>query len=302
MSDGHLPAPFVVGVGRSGTTLLRLMLDAHPELAIPPETHFLPALIGLFDGREPDTEELVEAVESHAGWRDFGMDEDELRAAFETRSRVEAPGGPAEAIRSFYSAYAARHSKPRWGDKTPVYIESIGRIGTALGGQARFVHLIRDGRDVAVSRGARAVKRGREATPAREEAETWKRRIEGARAEAGSVSHYLELRYEDLIAEPERVLRKVCEFIELEFDPAMLTYHERASERLSELSDLPGKGGKVRPGSERIAAHALTSEPPRADRVERWRTELTAEDIAGYEDIAGELLADLGYPLAGGSR
>ena len=53
---------------------------------------------------------------------------------------------------------------------------------------------------------------------------------------------------------PERVLRKVCEFIELEFDPAMLDYHERASERLSELSDLPGKGGKVRPGSERIAA------------------------------------------------
>ena len=42
VSDGHQPAPFVVGVGRSGTTLLRLMLDAHPELAIPPETHFLP--------------------------------------------------------------------------------------------------------------------------------------------------------------------------------------------------------------------------------------------------------------------
>ncbi len=300
VSDGHQPAPFVVGVGRSGTTLLRLMLDAHPELAIPPETHFLPALIKLYaGGREPNTDELVEAVETHPGWRDFGMDENELRIAFAARAGLGSPGDAAGAIRAFYAAYASAHEKPRWGDKTPVYIESIAQIGAALGDQARFVHLIRDGRDVAVSRGARAVKRGREATPARDEAETWKRRIEGARAEANEVAHYLELRYEDVIADAAPVLREVCEFIDLEYDPAMLDYHQRASERLSELSDLPGKGGKVRPGSERIAAHALTSEPPRADRVERWRTELSEEAIAEYEDVAGELLHELGYPLAG---
>jgi hypothetical protein len=275
------------------------MLDTHPELAIPPETHFLPALIELYaGGREPGTEELVEAVETHPGWRDFGMDENELRIAFAGRAGHGPAGDAAGAIRAFFAAYASAHEKPRWGDKTPVYVESIAQIGAALGGQARFVHLIRDGRDVAVSRGARAVKRGREATPAREEAETWKRRIEGARAEAHEVEHYLELRYEDLIADTKRVLRQICEFIDLEYDPAMLDYHERASERLSELSDLPGKGGKVRPGSERIAAHALTSEPPRADRVERWRTELSPEGIAAYEEAAGDLLAELGYPLA----
>jgi len=275
------------------------MLDAHPELSIPPETHFLPALISLYDGgREPNTDELVEAVETHPGWRDFGMDENELRIAFAARAGLGPAGDPAGAIRAFFAGYASGHGKDRWGDKTPVYIESIDQIGAALGDQARFIHLIRDGRDVAVSRGARAVKRGREATPARDEAETWKRRILGAREEAHEVDHYIELRYEDLIADSEAVLRKVCDFIDLEFDPAMLAYHEHASERLSELSDLPGKGGKVRPGSERIAAHALTSEPPRADRVERWRTELTPEAIADYEEIAGDLLAELGYPLA----
>ena len=276
------------------------MLDAHPELAIPPETHFLPALIELYaGGREPNTDELVEAVETHPGWRDFGMDENELRIAFAARAGLGSPGDAAGAIRAFYAAYASAHEKPRWGDKTPVYIESIAQIGSVLGDQARFVHLIRDGRDVAVSRGARAVKRGREATPAADEAETWKRRIEGARVQGSEVAHYLELRYEDLIADAEPVLRKVCGFSELEYDPAMLDYHRRASERLSELSDLPGKGGKVRPGSERIAAHALTSEPPRADRVERWRTELSGEAIADYERVAGDLLSDLGYPLAG---
>lgn len=311
MSDKHQPAPFVVGVGRSGTTLLRLMLDAHSELAIPPETHFLPALIELFgDAREPTADELVAAVQTHAGWRDFGMDEAKLRAIFEPNSNsvpaaatqaTPAEGGAAaQPIRAFYAAYAARHSKPRWGDKTPVYIESIAKIGGTLGDQARFVHLIRDGRDVAVSRGARAIKRGREATPARTEAETWKQRIQGAREQAREVEHYLELRYEDLISDAEAALQKVCKFIELEFDPAMLSYHEGAQERLSEFSDLPSKGGKVRPSSERIAAHALTSEPPQADRVERWRTELDTSAIADYEDVAGDLLADLDYPLGGG--
>ena len=276
------------------------MLDAHPDLAIPPETHFLPALIALYaGGREPNTDELVEAVETHPGWHDFGMDENELRIALAARAGLGRPGNAAGAIRAFYTAYASAHEKPRWGDKTPVYIESIAQIGSVLGDQARFVHLIRDGRDVAVSRGARAVKRGRQATPAADEAETWKRRIEGARIQGNEVAHYLELRYEDLIADAELVLRKVCEFSELEYDPVMLDYHERAFERLSELSDLPGKGGKVRAGSERIAAHALTSEPPRTDRVERWRTELTGEAIADYERVAGDLLSELGYPLAG---
>jgi len=292
VSDAPQPAPFVVGVGRSGTTLLRLMLDAHPALAIPPETHFLPALIELFaDGAEPSTGDLVAAVQTHAGWRDFGLDEAELQALF------AEGGGAAHSIRAFFATYAARHSKTRWGDKTPIYIESIAQIGATLGDQARFVHLIRDGRDVAVSRGARAVKRGREATPAAEEAETWKGRIEGARAQAAEVEHYLELRYEDLISDPEATLRKVCDFIALDFDSAMLDYHEGAEERLSELSDLPGRGGKVRPGSERIAAHALTSEPPRADRIERWRTELDAAAVADYEEVAGNLLAELSYPL-----
>ncbi len=292
VSDGHQPAPFVVGVGRSGTTLLRLMLDAHPELAIPPETHFLPALIACFDaGQEPGSGELVEAVKSHEGWRDFGMSEADLEAAFAGAS------GAADAIRGFYAAYAARHDKLRWGDKTPVYIEHIAQIGAVLGGQARFVHLIRDGRDVAVSRRARAAARGREPTPAPKEAATWRRRIEGARAEASSVEHYREWRYEDLVADPERVLREICDFAELEFDAGMLAYHEGASARLAELSDLTSAGGKVRPRSERIAAHALTSEPPRPDRLGRWRTELEPAEVAAYEDEAGELLAELGYEI-----
>src|SRR2546430_13399132 len=78
------PAPFVVGVPRSGTTLLRLMLDAHPELAIPPETHFLPKLIKACRdaeqaGSDPG-ERAVEIITHHRRWPDFGLAEADLRA------------------------------------------------------------------------------------------------------------------------------------------------------------------------------------------------------------------------------
>src|SRR5688500_4303608 len=78
--DPGVPAPFIVGVGRSGTTLLRLMLDTHPELAIPPETHFMPAFIQrsgqpLF-GAKRAAEAIVE--DPHRRWNDFGLEPGEL--------------------------------------------------------------------------------------------------------------------------------------------------------------------------------------------------------------------------------
>ena len=122
--------------------------------------------------------------------------------------------------------------------------------------------------------------------------------IKGARARQPGC-HYLELRYEDLIAEAEAGAAEGLRVHRARVRPGDARL-PRASVRAPLGAVGPaGQGRQGPPGSERIAAHALTSEPPRADRVERWRTELTAEDIADYEDVAGELLADLGYPLAG---
>src|SRR5690606_22340526 len=107
------PAPFVVGVGRSGTTLLRLMLDAHPELAIPPETHFLPELIESARSGA-GAAELAAAAAASRHWGDLGIS----ALDFEARLRL---GGtrPDQAARAFFELYAERHGKPRWGDKTP---------------------------------------------------------------------------------------------------------------------------------------------------------------------------------------
>ena len=120
--------------------------------------------------------------------------------------------------------------------------------------------MIRDGRDAGLSQNARIIKRGKDPVPAREMARRWRKRIVKSRVDAEEVEHYLEVRYEDLVADTENALRRVCEHIELDFDPAMLTYYERAEERLQEMAGaLPAKKGRPeREAGERIAG-------PRAD-------------------------------------
>jgi hypothetical protein len=292
--DDRPPAPFVVGLTRSGTTLLRMMLDAHPELTVPPETHFVPDLIKAARERGADAERLHAAVVSHRTWGDFALDSDELLE----RLRAIDPNDPGEAVRAFFDLYAERAGKPRWGDKTPAYMLAIRRIGRALQ-EARFVHLIRDGRDVALSQTARGIN---EQPPVREQAERWQGRIRKARDQAAELGadRYRELRYEDLVREPEAALRAVCGLCDLPFDTAMLTYHERAAERLEEMAgELPAVGAHAaQPAGYRLANHAPTTKPPDPAKLEKWRREMPAPDLAAYEEVAGEMLAELGYEVS----
>ncbi len=294
------PAPFVVGVNRSGTTLLRLMLDAHPDLTIPPETHFVPEMIRLARRKNTTRKRLARAATEHPRWGDFGLDADELLA----RLQATKPLTPADAVRTFYDLYAEKEGKPRWGDKTPRYMRAMPRIERTLP-EARFIHLIRDGRDVALSQAERSLDGE---TPGIEEvAGRWRRRIETARAHSAELDAYLEVRYEDLVSDPGSVLADICEFIELPYRPEMLAYHERAASRLTEMDrDLgTGENGPIRTGDERLAGHAKTTQPPSTDRCGRWREEMSPEDEAKFEEVAGPLLDDLGYERrapGGGAR
>jgi hypothetical protein len=159
-------------------------------------------------------------------WDDFGLDADAMR---ERLAQIE-PGDAGAAVRAFFSAYADRQNKPLWGDKTPAYMLSITRIGRALP-EARFIHLIRDGRDVALSQTARAIN---EQPPPPAQAARWVKRITKSREQADKLGdeRYIETRYEDLVRDPEPALRRICEFAELDWDAAMLSYYERAGERL----------------------------------------------------------------------
>ena len=286
------PAPFIVGVARSGTTLLRLMLDAHPDLAIPPETHFVPRVAKRVQGGAGPAD-VASFLAEHPRWEDFGLDAAELTR----RLAALDPFDAGAALRAFYGLYAEGQGKPRWGDKSPPYVNRMARIQGALG-EARFIHVIRDGRDVALSLASVSWGPGEVAEVARK----WVDEIGKARRQAArklDPGTYHEVHYEELVANPEEELRDVAETIELPWDPVMLTYHERADERMGEVErDFTPGGGEVISAAERVDQHALVREPPRSDRAGRWREEMSPEDRAAFEEIAGELLEELGYPVA----
>lgn len=281
------PAPFIVGVSRSGTTLLRLMLDAHPALAIPPETHFLQVLLE----RPPaQADAFLSVVTGAQTWPDFHLDAEALRQRIVARG----PFGLAGAVEAFYEAYAERRGKPRWGDKTPPYVLRIAAIRRLLP-QARFIHIVRDVRDVALSLRDKWFGPGADVERA---ATFWRDRIETARRQAAEfpAETYTEIRYEDLVADPERVLRKVCAAIALAFDPAMLDYHREARERLDEMQDWRNAGGDIVVPRERwLEIHRHTLKPPDPEQIGKWRGHYTPEQAARFRAVAGTLMDELGY-------
>jgi Sulfotransferase family len=298
-ADGRQPAPFVVGVSRSGTTLLRLMLDAHPQLAIPPETHFVPRVVSVCErlvAEGASTPEIraraLETMTMHPRWEDFGLSAQEVRELMEHHD----PLTPGDAIRSFYEAYAAGEGKPRWGDKSPPYTWKSLRIQRALP-EAHFIHIIRDGRDVALS--LSEVSWGPDDVTVADE--KWVTELRRARKRALGLARgtYMELLYEDLVAAPEPVLRRVASFVDLPWDEAMLDYHRQAQERMSRemARTLKPLGGGTITAEERGRQHELVSRPPSQSRAGRWRTEMSLEDRAAFESVAGRMLKKLGYEV-----
>ena len=228
-------------------------------------------------------------------WPDLSLEEAELEHALRQLREFSL----AEALRCIYRQYAGCHGKPRWGDKTPLYQLHMRAIAGHFP-EARFIHIIRDGRDVALSGKNLWFGPGPDLEA---QARNWKERILETRRQAKAVPYYMEVRYEDLILKPESVLREICAFIAVDYDPSMLDYHRHAEERLAELGDRRDRDGSLRVRSQqRRAIHRRTARAPDASRVFRWKREMTAEECASFERVAGDMLRTLGYELAGTSE
>jgi Sulfotransferase family len=280
------PAPFVVGMSRSGTTLLRMMLDAHSQLAIPPETNFHDA-IGAF--RRRGATAAAETIVCGELWGDYKLPAEEFYKRVEVR-RDDSLG---EVLRAFFELYAERQGKPRWGNKTPYYAMRMTLLEEILP-EARFVHIVRDGRDVALS----TVPVWFGASDLAGVAKEWSDMLVLARSQVEDLSFYTEIHYEDLVRDPASTLKRVCEFLELEWEPVMLDYHRHSAARLaSELGDV-NEVGRIVTREERLHIHRLIGRPPQADRAERWRREMSAADVRAFHEIAGETLRAFGYQTA----
>jgi hypothetical protein len=283
------PAPFVVGATRSGTTLLRLMLDAHPDIGIPSETHFIPELVAAREKHGASPERMLELLTSHRRWGDFHIDPAELAALWDDVDPLDGPG----AVRAFYALYADKQGKHRWGDKTPGYVKHMREIQGYLP-EARFIHLIRDGRDVALS----VLKQQWGPQTVEAAAEKWRSRVLRGRSQQPYLGFYMEVKFEDLVLHTERELRRICEYVEVDFHPDMLGYHERAEERLQEKArELPRAKGEAQSAEKRLQSHAKTFEPPNPDLIGTWKERMPRSDRAAFEALAGDLLGDLGYEL-----
>lgn len=267
----------VLGVRRSGTTLLRVILDRSPGLAIPDETFFVPQ-VAHRHGSPIDPDAFLDDLRRIPRIATWGVSAEELR------SRLRPRMSTGEALDAVFSSYAAKHGKPRWGDKTPMYMRHLGLI-ERLFPDAQYVHLIRDGRDAALAfldmpEGV-VTETWAHPTSAAGFACEWRTEVEAARELGAQVGafRYLEVRYDDLVANTAATVESVCEFAGIPFEPAMLEYS-----RAVDVSE--------KPHLQRLL-QAPTS------GVRDWRSQMSVEDELAFEAIAGDLLGGLGYELRG---
>lgn len=268
------------------------MLDAHPKLAIPPETVFN-EVFRLAQSSLPVTDlpqTVLAAMSSSQRWNDLHVSVTTMRDEFASMGDAFSIS---DGLRIFYRLYAAGQGKARYGDKTPGHMFWLPQIATLLP-EAVFIHIIRDGRDVAASMRRLWFGPGNDM---KAQAESWLKWLNAGFAAASSYpGRYLEVRYEELVANPEPVLRRVLSFIDLPFDATALRYHERASERIAELGELLQGDGRLYATREtHQGIHARTLEPPNERQVGRYRQDLSPSEIADFESVAGPLLRKLGY-------
>jgi hypothetical protein len=281
------PFVFIIGCARSGTTLLRRIVNAHPRIAITQETHWIPGFFEKRIGLTPEgqvTLQLVAELLDYDRFPRLKIDREQLERLFHSGPAVSY----ADFIAGIFDLYGQARGKSLVGDKTPGYVRDIGTLH-GLWPEAKFVHLIRDGRDVSLSainwkgKGDKLARRfstwGEH--PVTTAAVWWKWRVALGR-EGGQwlgPDLYYELRYEALVARPAQECARLCAFLDVPYDEAMLRFHEGHTKDDPTL-DAKRAWRPITPG------------------LRDWRTQMSAEDLERFEAAAGDLLDELGYPRA----
>lgn len=271
----------LVGCPRSGTTLLSVILHAHPRIAMPPETRFLwPTYVArneFGDLRIAANRRALARRMTGRGtrFRHLGLDRRKV-----IRKIVAGPPTVGSAMAIVWGEFARTRGKERWGEKRPLYWQQMDWI-MRLFPDAQVIHLIRDPRACVASMlnvywwnsgwsGA---------------ATTWAladRELArfGKRAAPGT---YYALRYEDLLVDPRTELTKLCDYLGEEFDEVMLQFTTAA--------------GDIVP--ERKTWHSLTHQPLDQTRLEGWRAALAPRHIALLESVLRREMSTHGYQPSG---
>ncbi|BBO85865.1 sulfotransferase [Desulfosarcina ovata subsp. sediminis] len=284
MSESLQSRPFfIIGAQRSGTTLLRLMLNAHSQVAIPEEGGFWKPLLRQFKkaprkaiaGRE--LEGYLRYLRDDPQFKLWLMDSTDLFEAIQN----DAPLTLTDLMERTYRYYASSNGKMIWGDKSPSFFRMIPTLST-LFPHAFFIHIIRDGRDLFLS--WRKMERNKRNVSL--VALEWLFKVKKARNDLKRIGQerYMEIRYEDLVSMPDPILKNVCTLVGIEYEPGMLSYWKTSDQFIG-------------------AHHSdLIFKPVSTTSVAKWKRGMTQAELDKFEWVAGGLLKDCGYELSGSSQ
>lgn len=283
---------FIIGNPRSGTTLLRLMLACHPDLLVTPECGFAVWLADEYENLDVTDvavrRRYAQRVYACKRFDNWGVTENEL-IEFLTRAEVSTYSELAAQVYHCYGQHVGKTYK-RWGDKNNFYLDHIDRINE-LYPNAQFIHLIRDGRDIACSYQDLGKKSFESKLPPqlpvgiKEIAESWIRNITTIRNSLAKLptGRWMEIRFCDLVKETEQEQHRLCSFLGIPYSQQMQEYYRLNAELGLEPKDT-------------MEWKKKTLEPPRADTVSRYLTCLSGEECQAFEDIAGDMLRQYVFP------
>ena len=268
MSGAREPAPFfILGAPRTGTTLLRRFLTAHSRLAIPTESGFMVDYLEATDVSLALKKRLLSVEPEIDYWR--------IDLSVAELAPLESIGA---CFAHAHQRYAEARGKDLWGNKTPKLVRATDLLMTHFPG-CRFLHTVRDGRAVAASlRKSRAHR----LHPLHGASRYAKDTALGLALEREHPERVLRVRYEDLVTDLEPVIRKVCDFLAIDFEASMLD---------------PDQELLLTPAEREAGHHRNVSKPVDAAFVEKWKSELTAAEVALVEHVAGEVIAEAGYEV-----
>lgn len=272
---------FMIGTQRSGSNLLRLMLNQLPEVAAPHPPHLLqrlmPMLSGYGDLKQDGgfmrlVDDVCQLVELNpVPWEGVTLDRQDVAFRCSERSLIAVFG-------AVYDIMAETRGAQTWCCKSLANINYLYDIEHYFRDGAKYIYLYRDGRDVAVSFRKAVVGEKHFYHIAKEWAATQQIAL-GMRERAGS-KRFFSVRYEDITAQPESTMQRLCKFLGYRYTPSMLSFHETdEAKKAAKSSDLWGN----------------VANPVMADNTRKFLREAGEADIRAFELVAGDALDALGY-------